>query len=107
MDTDPLSSCVNLVATMKGTHGKICEPPKEFSLKWAPNAYEPPPSASTIISCKKPRFISDSKKNYVLKTKGRNKEKGCKFSKGGQSGKDKRRWKKMSNHDGNDQIGLS
>lgn len=80
-------------------------------MKWAPNAYEPPPSASTIISCKKPRFISDSKKNYVLKTKGRNKEKGCKFSKGGQSGKDKRQCqkkkKKTSNHDGNDQIGLS
>lgn len=49
---DPLSSCVNLVATMKGTHGKNCELPKEFSLKWAPNAYEPPPLVSTIISCK-------------------------------------------------------
>ncbi|XP_052175319.1 uncharacterized protein LOC127790081 isoform X2 [Diospyros lotus] len=81
----PTSS--KLVSAMKGSREKLGTPPKKLTVTWAPDVYDPPPSASTILRHKKPRSKSDSKKN------GKSKQKG-KPSKGCSSNKDKKQGRK-------------
>ncbi|XP_057499740.1 uncharacterized protein LOC130783949 [Actinidia eriantha] len=82
----PLPTPLMLVSAMKGSREKWGKPPKKLTVSWAPDVYDPPPSAPTSVRINKPRSKSESKKN------GKSKHK-VKSSKGASS-KDKRRVRK-------------
>ncbi|GFY93271.1 hypothetical protein Acr_08g0016670 [Actinidia rufa] len=75
-----------LVSAMKGSREKRGKPPKKLTVSWAPDVYDPPPSAPTSVRINKPRSKSESKKNGKSKHKGKSSK--------GASSKDKRQVRK-------------
>ncbi|CAI9780134.1 unnamed protein product [Fraxinus pennsylvanica] len=79
----PTSS--KLVSAMKGSREKQGIPPEELSVTWAPDVYDPVPTAASHVSSNKNhRHRSDSKRY------GKNKQKGGGKSSRGSKGKDKK-----------------
>ncbi|XP_057513822.1 uncharacterized protein LOC130795619 isoform X2 [Actinidia eriantha] len=83
-----MSTCtpLKLVSAMKGSREKWGTPPKKLTVSWAPDVYDPPPSAPTSVRINKPRSKSESKKNGKSKLKGKSSK--------GASSKDKRQVRK-------------
>uniref|UniRef100_A0A5B6Z4K1 Uncharacterized protein n=1 Tax=Davidia involucrata TaxID=16924 RepID=A0A5B6Z4K1_DAVIN len=85
---------LKLVSAIKGSREKQGMPPKKLTVTWAPDVYDPPPTAlSHVATSKKQRHRSDSKKSDGKKN-GKNKQKGG----GGKlaRGKDKKQARKYS-----------
>ncbi|XP_052172055.1 uncharacterized protein LOC127787978 [Diospyros lotus] len=81
-----LPTPLKLVSAMKGSRERQGIQPKKLTVSWAPDVYDPPPSASTSLGFKKVR--PNGKKNYDHRKNGKNRKKG-KSSRGGSS-KDKK-----------------
>ncbi|KAA8518870.1 hypothetical protein F0562_016356 [Nyssa sinensis] len=80
-----------LVSALKGSREKLGTPPRQLTVTWAPDVYDPRPTAvSHVPTSKKQRHRSDSRKSDGKKN-GRNKQKG-----GGKlgRGKDKKQVRK-------------
>ncbi|KAL2509403.1 uncharacterized protein Fot_33050 [Forsythia ovata] len=78
-----------LVSAMKGSREKQGISPKKFSVTWAPEVYDPAPTAvSHVVSNKNHRHRSDSRKY------GKTKQKGGGKSSRGSKGKDKKQARK-------------
>uniref|UniRef100_A0A5B6Z530 Uncharacterized protein n=1 Tax=Davidia involucrata TaxID=16924 RepID=A0A5B6Z530_DAVIN len=89
-----LPTPLKLVSAIKGSREKQGMPPKKLTVTWAPDVYDPPPTAlSHVATSKKQRHRSDSKKSDGKKN-GKNKQKGG----GGKlaRGKDKKQARKYS-----------
>ncbi|XAR68975.1 hypothetical protein NMG60_11000403 [Bertholletia excelsa] len=84
-----LPTPMKLVSAMKGSRQKQGIPPRKLTVTWAPDVYDPLPSASTFVRIKKP------KKNYESKRNGKYKQKS-KPSKAGGSSKDKKQVRRHS-----------
>ncbi|PSS23744.1 Vacuolar membrane protease [Actinidia chinensis var. chinensis] len=82
----PLPTPLMLVSAMKGSWEKRGKRPKKLTVSWAPDVYDPPPSAPTSVRINKPRSKSESKKNGKSKHKGKSSK--------GASSKDKRQVRK-------------
>ncbi|PSS09890.1 Leucine-rich repeat-containing protein [Actinidia chinensis var. chinensis] len=82
----PIPTPLKLVSAMKGSREKWGTPPKKLTVSWAPDVYDPPPSAPTTVRINKPRSKSESKKNGKSKLKGKSSK--------GASSKDKRQVRK-------------
>ncbi|KAL2533741.1 Uncharacterized protein Adt_07092 [Abeliophyllum distichum] len=86
-----LPTPLKLVSAMKGSREKQGIPPKELSVTWAPDVFDPIPTAvSHVSSNKNHRHRSDSKRY------GKNKQKGGGKSSRGSKGKDKKQGRKNS-----------
>lgn len=84
-----LPSPLKLVSAMKGTREKMGKPRDTLNVTWAPDVYDPLPSASsTAVISNKPRRKADRKKSIDGKKNGKNKQK--KKSSKGSSSKDKK-----------------
>ncbi|PSR98257.1 Membrane-associated protein like [Actinidia chinensis var. chinensis] len=83
-----LPTPLKLVSAMKGSREKQGTPAKKLTVTWAPDVYDPLPSASTNVRIKRP-----SKKKYDKKN-GKNKQKGKTSKGGGGSSKDKKQVQK-------------
>ncbi|CAI9762039.1 unnamed protein product [Fraxinus pennsylvanica] len=80
---------MELVSAMKGSREKQGILPKKLSVTWAPEVYDPVPSAvSHVVSSKNHRHRSDSRKY------GKTKQKGGGKSSRGSKGKDKKQARK-------------
>ncbi|CAA2984868.1 uncharacterized protein LOC111388897 [Olea europaea var. sylvestris] len=80
-----------LVSAIKGSREKLGMPPQKQSVTWAPDVYDPAPTAvSHVLSNKSQSHQSDSKKS------GKNKQKGGGKSSRGSKGKGKKQNLKKS-----------
>lgn len=90
-----LPTPLKLVSAIKGTREKLGASRDKLSVTWAPDVYDPPPSApSTAVINHKPRRKSERKKSIDSKKNGKNKQK--KKSSKGSSSKDKKPVQKYS-----------
>ncbi|GAA0151985.1 hypothetical protein LIER_10579 [Lithospermum erythrorhizon] len=86
-----LPSTLKLVPAIKGSREKLGNPPRKASVTWAPDVYDPVPTAvSHVPSNKSQRHRSDNKNN------GKKKQKGGKSSRGSNKSKDKKQARKGS-----------
>ncbi|KAI3447666.1 hypothetical protein Pfo_004331 [Paulownia fortunei] len=84
-----LPTPLKLVSAMKGSREKQGIAPKKLSVTWAPDVYDPTPTAeSHVPSSKNPRYRNDGKKY------GKNKHKSGGKSSRGSRGKDKKQARK-------------
>ncbi|XP_022865242.1 uncharacterized protein LOC111385108 [Olea europaea var. sylvestris] len=84
-----LPTPMKLVSALKGSREKQGIPPKKLLVTWAPEVYDPVPSAvSHVASNKHHRHRSDSRKY------GKTKQKGSSKSSRGSKGKDKKQARK-------------
>ncbi|KAK2974211.1 hypothetical protein RJ640_014479 [Escallonia rubra] len=83
-----LPTPLKLVSAMKGTREKLgTPPPKKLTVTWAPDVYDPTPTAvSHVVSNKPQRHRNESRKN------AKNKQKGS--GKASRKGKDKKQVRK-------------
>ncbi|KAL2481514.1 Uncharacterized protein Adt_34480 [Abeliophyllum distichum] len=86
-----LPTPLKLVSAIKGSREKLGTPPLKLSVTWAPDVYDPAPTAvSHVLSNKSQSHQSDSKKS------GKNKQKGGGKSSRGGRGKGKKQNVKKS-----------
>ncbi|KAK4392224.1 hypothetical protein Sango_2000200 [Sesamum angolense] len=84
-------SPLKLVSAMKGSREKQGTAPKKLSVTWAPDVYDPTPTAASHVpSSKNQHYRNDGKKHWKNKQK-----KGGKSSRGSR-GKDKKQARKNS-----------
>ncbi|KAH6762438.1 hypothetical protein C2S52_019871 [Perilla frutescens var. hirtella] len=82
---------LKLLSALKGSREKQGMPPKNLSVTWAPDVYDPvPTSASHVPSNKNQSYRSNSKKS------GKYKQKGASKSSRSSKGKDKKQVRKSS-----------
>ncbi|XP_055812386.1 uncharacterized protein LOC129882212 [Solanum dulcamara] len=79
---------LKLVSAIKGSREKQGKPPKKLSVTWAPDVYDPIPTAVSHVPNKVQRHRSDHRKN------GKNKQKSNGKSSRGSKGKDKKQGRK-------------
>ncbi|KAL0336843.1 UNVERIFIED_CONTAM: hypothetical protein Scaly_1959400 [Sesamum calycinum] len=85
------TSPLKLVSAMKGSREKQGTAPKKLSVTWAPDVYDPTPTAASHVpSSKNQHYRNDGKKHWKNKQK-----KGGKSSRGSR-GKDKKQARKNS-----------
>lgn len=85
-----LPTPLKLVSAMKGSREKLGAPPRNLTVTWAPDVYDPLPTAVSHVPNQKPqRYRNDKKRN------GKNKQKG-----GGKSSRSKGKEKKQSRKSG-------
>ncbi|KAL0426343.1 UNVERIFIED_CONTAM: hypothetical protein Slati_2809100 [Sesamum latifolium] len=83
------TSPLKLVSAMKGSREKQGTAPKKLSVTWAPDVYDPTPTAASHVpSSKNQHYRNDGKKN------GKNKQKRGGKSSRGSRGKDKKQARK-------------
>lgn len=81
---------LKLVSAMKGSRAQLGAPPRNLTVTWAPDVYDPIPTAVSHVPNKKPqRYKNDNKRN------GKNKQKG-----GGKASRSKGKEKKQSRKSG-------
>lgn len=83
-----LPTASKLVSSIKGSREKQGKPPKKLSVTWAPDVYDPIPTAVSHVPNKVQRHRSDHRKN------GKNKHKSNGKSSRGSKGKDKKQGRK-------------
>ncbi|KAJ8538365.1 hypothetical protein K7X08_014905 [Anisodus acutangulus] len=83
-----LPTASKLVAAIKGSREKQGKPPKKLAVTWAPDVYDPIPTAVSHVPSKVQRHRSDNRKNGKYKQKSNSK------SSGGSKGKDKKQGRK-------------
>ncbi|MCD7458325.1 hypothetical protein HAX54_037921 [Datura stramonium] len=83
-----LPTALKLVSAIKGSREKQGKPPKKLSVTWAPDVYDPIPTAVSHVPNKVQRHRSDHRKN------GKNKQKSNGKSSRGSKGKDKKQGRK-------------
>ncbi|WMV44386.1 hypothetical protein MTR67_037771 [Solanum verrucosum] len=81
-------TALTLVSAIKGSREKQGKAPKKLSVKWAPDVYDPIPTAVSHVPNKVQRHRSDHRKN------GKNKQKSNGKSSRGSKGKDKKQGRK-------------
>ncbi|XP_015087871.1 uncharacterized protein LOC107031144 [Solanum pennellii] len=81
-------TALKLVSAIKGSREKQGKPPKKLSVTWAPDVYDPIPTAASHVPIKGQRHRSDHRKN------GKNKQKSNGKSSRGSKGKDKKQGRK-------------
>lgn len=79
---------LKLVSAIKGSREKQGKPPKKLSVTWAPDVYDPIPTAVSHAPSKVHRHRSDHRKN------GKNKQKSHSKSSRGSKGKEKKQSRK-------------
>ncbi|KAK4349092.1 hypothetical protein RND71_031847 [Anisodus tanguticus] len=83
-----LLTASKLVSAIKGSREKQGKPPKKLAVTWAPDVYDPIPTAVSHVPSKVQRHRSDNRKNGKYKQKSNSK------SSGGSKGKDKKQGRK-------------
>ncbi|XP_059305631.1 uncharacterized protein LOC132057180 [Lycium ferocissimum] len=83
-----LPTASKLVSAIKGSREKQGKPPKKLSVTWAPDVYDPIPTAVSHVPSKVQRHRSDHRKN------GKNKKKSNGKSSRESKGKDKKQGRK-------------
>ncbi|PHT37928.1 hypothetical protein CQW23_21501 [Capsicum baccatum] len=83
-----LPTTLKLVSAIKGSREKQGKPPKKLSVTWAPDVYDPIPTAVSHVPSKVHRHRSDHRKN------GKNKQKSNSKSSRGSKGKEKKQSRK-------------
>ncbi|KAL3327468.1 hypothetical protein AABB24_035249 [Solanum stoloniferum] len=81
-------TALKLVSAIKGSREKQGKPPKKLSVTWAPDVYDPIPTAVSHVPNKVQRHRSDHRKN------GKNKQKSNGKSSRGSKGKEKKQGRK-------------
>ncbi|CAN4116136.1 unnamed protein product [Withania somnifera] len=79
-----LPTALKLVSALKGSREKQGKPPQKLSVTWAPDVYDPTPTAVSHVPGKVQRHRSDHRKN------GKNKQKSNGKSSRGSKSKDKK-----------------
>lgn len=90
-----LQTPLKLVSAIKGSRQKLGSQPRKLTVTWAPDVYDPVPTAVSHVPNKGQCHKSGKKKN------GKNKQKNNGKSSRGSKGKDKKQARK---HGGNSQI---
>ncbi|KAJ8532965.1 hypothetical protein K7X08_015854 [Anisodus acutangulus] len=83
-----LPTASKLVSAIKGSREKQGKPPKKLAVTWAPDVYDPIPTAVSHVPSKVQRHRSDNRKNGKYKQKSNSK------SSRGSKGKDKKQGRK-------------
>lgn len=83
-----LPTALKLVSAIKGSREKQGKPPQKLSVTWAPDVYDPIPTAVSHVPNKVQHHRSDHRKN------GKNKQKSNGKSSRGSKGKDKKQGRK-------------
>lgn len=81
-------TALKLISAIKGSREKQGKPPKKLSVTWAPDVYDPIPTAASHVPIKGQRHRSDHRKN------GKSKQKSNGKSSRGSKGKDKKQGRK-------------
>lgn len=75
---------------MKGSRERLGAPPRKLAVKWAPDVYDPIPTAVSHVPNNRPQRHKSDKKN------GKNKHKGGGKASRGNKGKDKKQSRKYA-----------